>query len=200
MGWWWWGGGHHQPFFLIYYIYYSPCVGSVLTAALVAKKDIKNHFFGQKWLWFDGGFALRCGCVFLINLELAWSQRFDLVGSLGDILDYLPTKFEGPSWSGLVTVGLWSQICTSAKRRKKWHGSAINGSYRPHPECVYWRTNCSVMPKASLCNIYLPLSVPKCHWMVMPKASSTARNVVRKIENWCRSMGNLFFSDNLCPK
>ena len=88
---------------------------------IIAKKDIKNHFFGQKWLWFDGGFALPPGCAFFINLELACAQRFDLVGSLGDILDYLPTKFEGPSWSGLVTVGLWSQICTSAKRRKKWY-------------------------------------------------------------------------------
>ena len=43
---------------------------------------------------------------FFINFYLACVQRFDLVGSLGDILDYLPTKFEGPSWSGLVTVGL----------------------------------------------------------------------------------------------
>ena len=88
---------------------------------LIAKKDIKNHFFGQKWLWFDGGFALGCGCVFLVNFYLAWVQRFDLVGSLGDILGYLPTKFEGPSWSGLVTVGLWSQICAFAKRGVKWY-------------------------------------------------------------------------------
>ena len=85
------------------------------------QKRHQKYFFGQKWLWFDGGFALWCGCVFLVNFYLAWSQRFDLVGSLGDILGYLPSKFEGPSWSGLVTVGLWSQICATAKRREKWY-------------------------------------------------------------------------------
>ena len=56
----------------------------------------------------DSMVVLPCGAVglFLVNLELACAQRFDLVGSLGDILGYLPRKFEGPSWSGLVTVGL----------------------------------------------------------------------------------------------
>ena len=85
---------------------------------LIAKKDIKNNFFGQKWLWFDGGFALPPGWAFLVNFYLAWVQRFDLVGSLGDILGYLPRKFEGPSWSGLVTVGLWSQMCIFAEGEK----------------------------------------------------------------------------------
>ena len=67
------------------------------------------------------------GCVFLVNLELACAQRFDLVGSLGDILGHLPRKFEGPSWSSLVTVGLRSQVCVCAKGEKSDLGSVING-------------------------------------------------------------------------
>ena len=66
-------------------------------------------------------FCLEMRLGFFIDFYLACAQRFDLVGSLGDILGYLPSKFEGPSWSGLVTVGLWSQICATAKRRKKWY-------------------------------------------------------------------------------
>ena len=103
---------------------------------LVAKKTSKPLFFGQKWWWFDGGFSLSPGCVFLVNLELAWSQRFDLVGSLGDILGYLPSKFEGPSWSGLVTVGLWSQICATAKRRKKWYRKSHKRRISPAPRML----------------------------------------------------------------
>jgi len=87
---------------LFYWLTYD-----LILFCFVAKKRHQKPLFWPEVTVIRGWFCLEPRlCFFLVNLELAWSQRFDLVGSLGDILGYLPTKFEGPSWSGLVTVSL----------------------------------------------------------------------------------------------
>ena len=101
----------------------------------------------------------------LSDFNLACVQRSDPVGPLGDTPGHISTKSEGPSWPGLDTVQ-WTREVRHAlplKGETSDTGGVMKQRISTAPRMQISTHELLSDAQASLCNLYLPPSVPERH-------------------------------------